>query len=59
MGILQAPSPHKFPSPYLVIPAQAGIQQKYSIRVADKPDVVWLRQLYLISWIPAFAGMMR
>jgi hypothetical protein len=43
---------------WIVIPAQAGIQQKQTARVADSPKVLSrLRGRFLIIWIPAFAGM--
>jgi hypothetical protein len=42
----------------IVIPAQAGIQQKHISRTADdRRKVVLLRRQYLINWIPACAGM--
>jgi hypothetical protein len=40
-----------------VIPAQAGIQQKNNPRSGQSPEVDLLCRSYLISWIPACAGM--
>jgi hypothetical protein len=43
----------------IVIPAQAGIQQKNIPRSGQNLGVDPLRGDYLINWIPACAGMTR